>query len=146
MRLINEINIKKLHQDAIIPSVSTDGSGCFDLYCCKSFTLENGSLELVSTGLSFEVHSRYHVEIYPRSSMSKRGIIIPNSPGIIDSDYRGEILVMLYGLFMVSSEHFEVGSKVAQFRLVNNVFTHINEVDSLSDTVRGSGGFGSTGK
>jgi len=86
------------------------------------------------------------MKIYNRSGMVARGIIIPNAPGIIDSDYRGEIIVLLYGLFMKRQEIFQIGSKVAQGELVRGESVGFNVVSSLSNTERGSGGFGSTGK
>ena len=143
---MNILKIKKINSKAIVPKAATSGAACFDLYCCESFSLFNGYFKMARTGLIFEIPEGYHVEIYPRSSMAKRGIIIPNSPGIIDSDYRGEVKVMLYGLFMRNHEIFQIGSRIAQCRLVKNLSTKIKVVNKLSETERGSGGFGSTGK
>lgn len=145
MKLMNVLKIKKIHPKAVTPSKATDGSACFDLYCCEEFLLSNGSLIMVKTGLVFEIPEGYHVEICSRSGMAKSGIIIPNSPGIVDSDYRGEVMVMLYGLFMGNHEIFQVGSKIAQCKMVENTLTSIEIVNELSDTERGAGGFGSTG-
>ena len=94
------IKTKKINTKAIVPKIATKGSACFDLYSCEDFVLGNGYFHRTKTGLIFEIPKGYHVKIYNRSGMAARGIIIPNSPGIIDSDYRGEIVVMLYGLFM----------------------------------------------
>jgi len=141
------INIKKIHPKAIIPKMSTKDAACFDLYCCEDFSLSNGYFHQAKTGLVLEIPNGYHVAIYPRSGMAKRGIIIPNSPGIIDSDYRGEIMVSLYGLFMKGRvEIFQLGSRVAQCRLIKNEPVSFNVVNKLSTTDRGAGGFGSSGK
>jgi len=143
---MNTLKIKKVNSKAIVPKEATKGSACFDLYCCEEFALYNGYFKMAKTGLVFEIPEGYHVEIYPRSGMSKKGIVIPNSPGIIDSDYRGEVIVMLYGLFMKRHEIFQIGSRIAQCRLVKNMPTRIRVVNKLSETGRGSGGFGSTGR
>ena len=143
---MNTIKVKKIHPKAIIPKEATKGSACFDLYCCEEFSLFNGYFKLARTGLIFEIPVGYHIEVYPRSGMAKKGIVIPNSPGIIDDDYRGEVLVMLYGLFMRQHEIFQIGNRIAQCRLVKNVPMNIQVASKLSDTERGSGGLGSTGK
>jgi dUTP pyrophosphatase len=140
------IKVKKVNSKAILPKAATKNSACFDLYSCEDFVLYNSYFHKAKTGLIFEIPAGYHVEIYPRSGMASKGIIIPNSPGIIDSDYRGEIMVMLYGIFMTNHEIFQVGSRIAQCRLVKDEPTSFQVVTSLSETVRGSGGFGSTGK
>ena len=140
------IKIKKIHPKAIIPKLATKGSACFDLYSCEDFVLGNGHFRKVKTGLIFEIPKGHHIKIYNRSGIAVRGIIIPNAPGIIDSDYRGEIIVMLYGLFMKKQEIFQVGSRIAQGELVKGEPVGFNVVSKLSETERGSGGFGSTGK
>ena len=144
--MIERIKIKKTHPKAIVPKPATKDSACFDLYCCEGFSLSNGYFHQAKTGLVFEIPKGYHVAVYPRSGMSRRGIIISNSPGIIDADYRGEVMVSLYGLFMKGREIFQIGSRVAQCRLVRNETTQFQVVNKLSETERGSGGFGSTGK
>lgn len=140
------IKIKKINQKAIVPKLATKGSACFDLYSCEEFVLYNGYFHMTKTGIIMEIPQGYHVEVYIRSGMAKKGIIIPNAPGIVDADYRGEAMVMLYGLFMKKHELFQIGSRIAQCTLVKNVETQFQVVSKLSDTARGSGGFGSTGK
>ncbi len=140
------IYVKKIHPKAILPKIATHGSACFDLHICEDFVLGNGYFHKARTGLQFQIPDGYHVKIYPRSGMGARGIIIPNSPGVIDSDYRGEIVVMLYGLFMKNQEIFQVGNRVAQAELVKNEPVGLKVVSQLTDTKRGSGGLGSTGK
>jgi len=140
------IKTKKIHQKAIVPKIATEGSACFDLYACENFVLGNGYFRKVRTGLIFEIPKGWHVKLYNRSGMAARGIIIPNAPGIIDSDYRGEIIVMLYGLFMKKQEIFQVGNRIAQGELIKGESVAFDVVSKLSDTERGSGGFSSTGK
>lgn len=140
------IKIKKLNNKARIPRIATDGSACFDLSTCEDILITNGRLIRAKTGLAFEIPFGYHVEIYSRSGIAGRGVIIPNSPAIIDSDYRGEIIVNLYGLFVNRIEAFGRGARIAQARLVRNESTKFQVVSKLSDTKRGEGGFGSTGR
>jgi dUTP pyrophosphatase len=146
MANLQTIKIKKIHPKAIVPKLATNGSACFDLYSCEDFVLSNGYFHMAKTGIIMEIPEGYHVEVCSRSGMARKGIIIPNSPGIVDSDYRGEAMVMLYGLFMKNREIFQVGSRIAQCKLVRNVPTQFQVVSKLSETERGSGGFGSTGK
>ena len=140
------IKIKKIHPKAIVPKIATKGSACFDLCSCEDFILGNSYFRRARTGLIFEIPKGWHVKLYNRSGMAARGIIIPNAPGIIDSDYRGEIIVMLYGLFLKKQEIFQIGNRIAQCELVRGEPVEFSVVSKLSDTERGSGGFGSTGK
>lgn len=140
------IKIKKIHSKAIVPRLATKGSACFDLRTCEDFVLGNGRFHKVRTGLIFEIPKGWHIKLYNRSGIAVKGIIIPNAPGIIDSDYRGEIMVMLYGLFMRKQEIFQIGNRIAQGELIKGEPVEFRVVSKLSDTERGSGGFGSTGK
>ena len=139
------LKIKKLHNKAKIPRIATEGSACFDLSTNEDVMITNGRLVRVHTGIAVEISEGYCMEIYPRSGVASRGIIIPNAPAIIDSDYRGEIMINLYGLFVNRIEVFGIGSRIAQARLVKLTPTVIKVVGKLSETGRGSGGFGSTG-
>lgn len=140
------IKVKKIHPKAIVPKIATKGSACFDLYSCENFVLGGSYFRRVRTGLIFEIPKGWHVKLYNRSGMAAKGIIIPNAPGIIDSDYRGEIVVMLYGLFLKKQEIFQIGNRIAQGELVKGEPVEFSVISKLSDTERGSGGFGSTGK
>ena len=93
------IKVKKNSPKAIVPKIATAGSACFDLYSCEDFVLGNGYFRKARTGLTFDIPKGWHSKVYIRSGMAARGIIMPNAPGIIDSDYRGEVFVLLYGLF-----------------------------------------------
>jgi len=139
------IKIKKLHPKAKIPRVATGGSACFDLSVCEDIIVTPGRLVRAKTGLAFELPDGYFLQIVPRSGVASRGVIIPNSPATIDSDYRGEVIVNLYGLFC-KLEVFGVGSRIAQARIVKVESVDFKVVSHLSETKRGSGGFGSTGR
>lgn len=138
------IKFKKLRPDALLPVTATSGSACFDLYTIDKITIKPKDFIRVHTGLSVEIPSGYFMQILPRSGISHRGIIIPNSPGVIDSDYRGELMVGLYNLFS-EEEVFGKGSRIAQARIVKVEQVEFELVSELSDTKRGSGGLGSTG-
>jgi dUTP pyrophosphatase len=139
------LKIKKLNNKAKIPRLATDGSACFDLSTVEDVMITKGRLVKVHTGIAVEIPLGYCLEIYPRSGIASRGVIIPNSPAVIDSDYRGEIMVNMYGLFVERVEVFGAGSRIAQAKLVRLNPTIIKVVSHLSETKRGEGGFGSTG-
>jgi len=138
------VKVKRVHQNARLPKDADEFAACADLYCCEDCVVKLGGLTKVRTGLVFEIPEGHMVEVRPRSGVSGRGIIIPNSPGTIDSNYRGEVIVMMYGLF--GSESFKAGDRVAQARLIQLEKCKFEEVQEVSETARGSGGFGSTGK
>lgn len=129
---------------SVLPEYKTKGSACFDITLNESYSLCPGELHNYLTGLRAEIPKDYCVLIFPRSSLGQKKLIIPNSVGVIDSDYRGEIKVPLLNL---SNEEVTLmeGQRVAQGLLVKAKQCRLLKVDSLSDTKRGSGGFGSTG-
>lgn len=140
------IEVKKLSERAVLPVYQTKGSVGADLCSCieEDIVLKPMDIEIIPTGLSFEIPEGYEVQIRPRSGLSCKGITVNNSPGTIDSDYRGEIKVILINL---GKEDFVVHNhdRIAQM-VVNKVDqANLYVVDKLTDTERGSGGFGSTG-
>ncbi len=140
------LKIKKLNSKAVIPSYQTEEAAGFDLHSIENTVINPGERKLIGTGLAFEIERGYEVQIRPRSGLAfKHGITVLNSPGTIDSDYRGEIKVLLINL---GSEPFEIkcGERIAQAVVAPVIQAEIVEVENLSDTERGSGGFGSTGK
>lgn len=139
------LKIKKINNKAKIPVIATNGSACFDLSTVEDVIITKGKLVKVHTGISVEIPEGYCLEIYPRSGIAGRGVIIPNSPAVVDSDYRGELMINMYGLFVERMEVFGYGSRIAQAKLVKLVQTEIKVVSHLSETKRGEGGFGSTG-
>ncbi|MCW7472558.1 deoxyuridine 5'-triphosphate nucleotidohydrolase [Leptospira levettii] len=142
------LQIQILREGASVPEYKTDGAAGMDLSACLSehLLLPKGEVVLVPTGLAMAIPDGYEGQIRPRSGFStKQRIIMPNSPGTIDSDYRGEILIPLLNL---SGSDFllEPGTRVAQMVVQAVVKFPIQVVPELGSTERGTGGFGSTGK
>lgn len=144
-----ELKIRKLRECAKIPQRATSGSAGMDLYACidEPITLAPGQLSIVPTGIAIELPDNGCAAfLYARSGLGvKHGICLSNGVGVIDSDYRGEVCA---GLCNVSDKPYviEPNERVAQM-VIAPVFTpDIVEVDELSDTKRGAGGFGSTGR
>jgi dUTP pyrophosphatase len=141
-----KLKIKKLNSDAIIPAYQTKEAAGFDLHSIEDVIINPGERKLIGTGLAFEIEKGYEIQIRPRSGLAyKHGITVLNTPGTIDSDYRGEIKVLLINH---AKEAFEIkkGDRIAQAVVAPVIQAEIIEVEKLSDTERGSGGFGSTGK
>lgn len=140
-----KIKIKKLHPDAKMPHRGTADAAGFDLYATRSVTLRNGVPEMVPTGLAFEIPKGYVGVVYSRSSSAKSGLII--TPLLVDADYRGEVFVLVNNL-----KHNDVareilaGDRIAQIRIERLVDTEYEWTEELSETERGSGGYGSTGR
>ena len=141
------INIKKLNPDATIPTYGSDFAAGADLYAClfAPITIEPGETFMVKTGISLEIPKGYAGLIYARSGLaSKRGLAPANKVGVIDSDYRGEIIVALHNHSM-NPQKIEPNERIAQLVITPYVQAVFNETAELSDTDRGVGGFGSTG-
>jgi len=141
-----KLKIKKLTPDAIIPAYQTELAAGFDLHSVEDYVLKKGERKLIKTGLAFEIEEGYEVQIRPRSGLAfKHGITVLNTPGTIDADYRGEIMVLLINL---GEDDFEIkkGERIAQAVIAPVIQAEFVEVDELSETKRGKGGFGSTGK
>ena len=143
-----KVLIKKLNPEAKLPNYKTKGSSGMDLMACldKSIIIFPGKSALVPTGLSIAIPDDTEVQIRPRSGLAaKSNISVLNTPGTIDSDYRGEIKIIL---FNHGDSEFVVNNndRVAQMILVPILKIEFEEVKELPNTIRGSGGFGSTGK
>lgn len=142
------IRIKVLREGAQVPQYQTSGAAASDLCACidEPVVLQPGDFQLVPTGIALEIPEGYEAQIRPRSGLALRhGITFPNSPGTIDSDYRGEIGIIMMNL---GREPFTVnhGDRIAQMVIARHETVQFKEVDELSDTERKGGGFGSTGK
>ena len=137
------LKIKKLSNKAKIPRIATDGSACFDLSVVEDIMVVNGKLVRAHTGLAVEIPIGYCLEVYPRSGIASRGIIIPNAPAIIDADYRGEVKVALINVDK-HVQHIRPGDRIAQLVICPVMKAQFVETE-LQETQRGSGGFGSTG-
>ena len=143
-----KILIKKTNKEVTTPKYKTDGSSGVDLsaFLEKKVVIKPNSSELIPTGLQVAIPEELEIQIRPRSGLAaKESIGVLNSPGTIDSDYRGELKIIL---FNHGKEDFIInnGDRIAQMVLVPILKMEFEEVDSLPNTVRGQGGFGSTGK
>ena len=143
-----QIMVKKLHPAAIIPKYMTELASGMDICALLDETLhlEPGQRSLVPTGLAFAIPAGYEIQARPRSGLAiKHGIALVNSPGTIDADYRGEVRIILinHGL-----ENFTInsGDRIAQLIVAPVCQSDLIEVSELSETKRGTGGFGHTGK
>ena len=145
---MNSIRVKKLDPRAVLPTYGSAQAAGADLYACLDapVTIEPGETAWVGTGIALEVPAGCAGLIYARSSLgTKRGLAPANKVGVVDSDYRGEIRVVLLNHGKVS-QTIDHGERIAQL-LITPVFTpQYVQADTLSDTSRSSGGFGSTGK
>ena len=143
-----KVLIKKLHSNVKLPSYKTKGASGMDLmaYINEPIIVKPKTSSLISTGISVAFSEEYEIQIRPRSGLAaKNNISVLNTPGTIDSDYRGELKVILYNHgskeFIVNNE-----DRIAQMILVPIIKATFEEVESLPETIRGEGGFGSTGK
>ncbi|MBL6857419.1 MAG: dUTP diphosphatase [Pelagibacteraceae bacterium] len=144
---MTKIQIKKLSNEVLTPKYETSGSSGMDIaaYIDKDVVINSGDKALVPTGFSLSIPHGYEVQIRPRSGLAvKKGITVLNTPGTIDSDYRGEVKVVLINL---SKDKFIVkkGERIAQMVVCPIEQVSVEEVKELSGTDRGTGGFGSTG-
>jgi dUTP pyrophosphatase len=146
------MRIKLLSPNAKLPTLGTAAAAGFDLYASKSCIIEPGQCVLVHTGIALEIPNGFWGGIYSRSGLStKKGLRLANGVGVIDSDYRGEIMVALYNDSSVDQE-INTGERIAQL-IFHQQWTMIPDedgniwqvVEDLSETDRGAGGFGSTG-
>ena len=140
--------IKKLNPSVQLPSYKTNGASGMDLmaFIEKPINLEPGKSCLVPTGLSLAFPEEYEIQIRPRSGLAaKNNITVLNTPGTIDSDYRGELKIIL---FNHGNENFLINNndRIAQMILTPIIKMELHETEELPETVRGEGGFGSTGK
>ena len=143
-----KVLIKKLNPEVELPAYKTTGASGMDLmaFIKEPIRVAPNSSHLVPTGLSMAFSDDYEVQIRPRSGLAaKKNITVLNTPGTIDSDYRGEIKIIL---FNHGKEDFLINNKdrVAQMVLTPVVKMELEETNNLPDTLRGEGGFGSTGK
>ena len=141
-----DLRIKKLSEKAVMPSYGSASAAGADLYSAEDeIVIAAGETKLVHTGLSMEIPEGYVGLIYARSGIaSKRGLAPSNKVGVIDSDYRGEIMVSLFN-HSGETQTVAAGERVAQIVITPYLTVNFVEADDLSDTQRGEGGFGSTG-
>lgn len=147
-----KVKIKKLNHfdnEHLLPFYASDGAAGADIRAMlgkgNELLLKPGERVLIPTGLSVEIPVGYEIQVRPRSGLSyKTSLMVLNSPGTIDSDYRGEVKIIM-GNLGTSDQIIVHGERVAQFVLAPVVFADFEEATDLTDTIRGSGGLGSTG-
>jgi len=143
-----KVRVKKLSPQAVLPQRGTIGAAGADLRALidEPVTIQPGRTVLLPTGLAFEIPEGYVGLVFARSSLgSKRGLAPANKVGVIDSDYRGEVMVALHN-HSDAPQVVEPGERVAQLAIVPFLPAEYEEAEDLSDTARGEGGFGSTGR
>ncbi len=146
-----KLNIKRIsnkYNDILLPHYATEGSAGMDVRAAidESIVIKSGEVKLVPTNLMMEIPTGYEIQVRPRSGLAlKNGIGLLNSPGTIDSDYRGEVGIIMNNF---SKEDFTInrGDRIAQLVLTSYSVADVVEVENLSDSERGEGGFGHTGK
>lgn len=137
------VKIKKLHEEAKMPKKGTASAAGFDLYASKPAVLSSHEPKLVATGLAFEIPDGYVGVVYSRSSTAQQGVVI--TPLLVDADYRGEVFILASNQNDWPVE-VRTGDRIAQMRIEKLIDTEYVWADELSETVRGSGGYGSTGR
>lgn len=143
-----KVQIKKLHPDAVIPKYQTKGASGFDLHALEDINIFSGETKLVKTGLAVAVQEGYELQVRPRSGVSlKTTLRVANAPGTVDSDYRGEVCIIITNTDATPSQRHQIkkGDRIAQGVVCPVVQAELEQVSELDETVRGSGGFGSTG-
>lgn len=141
-----QVRVKRLHKDAVIPEYSKPGDAGLDLTAI-SMQKDNYDNITYGTGLAIEIPQGYVGLIYPRSSNSKTDLYLTNHVGVIDSGYRGEIMFKYRPINgLLNSKIYHVGDRIGQLIIMPYPQIELVETDELSDTERGDGGFGSTGK
>ena len=139
-----KVKIKRTHKNGRIPTYATDGSGAFDFYSAEDVVVHENYAKAINLGVAMEVPDGHVLLLFPRSSIGKNtGLRMPNSVGVIDSDYRGTIHALYDNVW---SDHTVLtGDRIAQGIIVPIPKVEFEEVEELSTTERGEGGFGSTG-
>lgn len=140
-----EVKVEKTHEAAVLPTYGKPGDAGADVYSCTETVIQPGRRGLIDLGIKIEIEPGWEVQVRPRSGLAlKKGITVLNTPGTVDSGYRGNVGVILYN---ASSEPFpvRVGDRIAQFVIKRAPQAKFSWTDSVSETDRGEGGFGSTG-
>ena len=139
------LKVKRLTGTAKLPTYAHDGDACFDLYADEDAIVQNGQTVKIATGNAYDIDHGYCVKIYGRSGMGHKHGVITVCGGIIDSSYKGEVFVSVTRI--IKGFHIiKKGDRIAQAMLIPVPVVTFEEVDSLSESDRGTGGFGSSGK
>lgn len=141
------LSLKILNPEAVVPQYATAGAAGFDLHSVEDVTLHPGETRLIKTGIAMSVPEGFEMQVRPRSGLSlKTNLRVANAPGTVDSDYRGEVCIIMTNTSMMTTERVKAGERVAQGVICPVYQVDFQVVDLLEETARGSGGFGSTGK
>ena len=144
-----QVKIKKLHKDAVIPKYAHNGDAGMDLVAVSKKIDSDGNI-VYGTGLAFEIPEGYVGLVFPRSSNAKKDLLLSNSTGVVDSGFRSSVTLKFKPLMEIKQSEFlevyEVGDRVGQMIIMPYPQIEFVEVDKLSETERGEGGYGSTGK
>lgn len=142
------VNIKKLNENAVIPTRGSEYAAGYDLYALidrGAIDIPAGKTAKIGTGISIEIPNGYRGDVFARSGVAtNRGLRPANCVGVIDSDYRGEIIVALHNDSDVC-QTIHTGDRIAQISITPYLSVEFNEVEELRETIRGDGGFGSSG-
>lgn len=140
------VKIKRLHPAAVLPVYQSAGSAGADIHACleSELTLAPQEIKLIPTGFAMEIPAGYEAQVRPRSGLATKGITVVNTPGTIDSDYRGEVKVIVANI-AATPFVLKPGDRIAQMVIAPVAQASFEFADELSDTSRGAGGFGSTG-
>ena len=142
-----KLRVRRLVADAALPARAHEGDAGYDLQAVEPATLAPGQRGMIPTGISVEIPDGHAGLVLPRSGIAARhGITLVNAPGLIDSGYRGEVKVLLLNTDSVDSFEIATGDRIAQLVIVRVETPPIEEVDALAESVRGDGGFGSSGR
>jgi dUTP pyrophosphatase len=142
-----KIKIKKLHEDAVLPSYAhgAENDSGMDLSALKDAILFRGEPQAIPTGLSIELPSGYEAQIRPRSGLALKGVTVMNSPGTVDPSYRGDLKAILVYLGNGAGYEIKAGDRIAQLVIARYEPVEWDLQEELAESVRGSGGFGSSG-
>ena len=144
-----KVKIKKLNENVVTPTYSKDGDAGMDLVAISKTNDEHGNI-VYGTGLAFEIPKGYVGLLFPRSSNAKKDLILSNSVGVLDSGYRGEVMLKFKNTITASGQYFEcdtynIKDRIGQLIIIPYPKIEFEEVEELSETERGNGGYGSTG-
>jgi len=142
-----ELRVAKLQDEATLPSRAHDGDAGLDLYACETAHIGPGERWSVGTGVAVEIPEGHAGLVLPRSGLAKKhGIALVNSPGLIDSGYRGEVRVLLLNTDPAETFRVESGDRIAQLVIAPIALADPVEAETLAESTRGDGGFGSSGR
>lgn len=139
------VRFKKTHPDAVTPKYSLDGDACLDL-CAVSKSEDDEGNVIFNTGIALEIPTGHVGLLFPRSSITKTELFLGNSVGVIDSNYRGDVIFKFTRTHSRGTRSYQEGDKIGQLLIIEQPKILLEEVSDLSSSNRGEGGFGSTGR